>query len=56
VHGGTDEFENLALACAHCNRKKGRRHDRRRADDPRAREVIAYLQGRRHQRWRELAR
>lgn len=54
-HGGGDEVENLALACKPCNNEKGMRHDARRADDARTREVIARLQERRRERWREPA-
>ena len=51
-HGGTDELDNLALACAPCNRQKGFRHDFKKPDDPRAREVIDALLARRRARWR----
>lgn len=53
-HGGTDEVENLAVACARCNSEKGLRHDLKRANDPRVREVIERLQARRRARLREL--
>ena len=52
-HGGTDEVENLALACARCNSEKGIRHDVRKASDPKLREIIERLQERRRRRWRE---
>ena len=52
-HGGTDELDNLALACAGCNQEKGVRHDHKRNDDPRLRAVIDTLQARRRERWRE---
>lgn len=52
-HGGTDEPRNLALACEPCNRQKGWRHDHRRSDHPRTREVIDALVERRLERWRE---
>ena len=51
-HGGTDAPENLALACARCNFQKGYRHDVKRRDDARAREVIEFLAARRRARWR----
>lgn len=51
-HGGTDDLENLALACAGCNREKGSRHDRKPRSDPRAREIIDRLIARRRARWR----
>lgn len=53
AHGGTDDLENLALACARCNHEKGIRHDRRRPDHPRVAEVIQKLQARRRERWRD---
>jgi 5-methylcytosine-specific restriction endonuclease McrA len=53
THGGTDALENLGLACARCNLQKGVRHDTRRADDPRAREVVSRLLERRRARWRD---
>ena len=52
-HGGTDAPENLAIACARCNSEKGLRHDHKRPDDPRLRAVIARLQARRRERFRE---
>ena len=52
-HGGTDELTNLAVACAKCNNGKGVRLDHRRADDPTLQKVIATLQERRRERWRE---
>jgi 5-methylcytosine-specific restriction endonuclease McrA len=51
-HGGTDELENLALACGACNHEKGVRHDRRRRDDPKLAEVVERLRRRRRERWR----
>lgn len=52
-HGGGNELTNLALACAPCNQRKGSRHDLKKPDDPRAREVIESLLARRRERWRE---
>ncbi len=52
AHGGTDEPENLALACARCNFQKGFRHDVKRKGDARAAEVVAFLLERRRARWR----
>ena len=52
THGGTDELENLALACAACNHQKGCRQDNRRADDPGLKAVVDTLQRRRRERWR----
>jgi len=53
-HGGSDEIENLALACASCNHEKGRRHDARRKPSARASAVIDALMARRRARWREI--
>jgi 5-methylcytosine-specific restriction endonuclease McrA len=51
-HGGTDDPENLAIACARCNSEKGVRHDHKRPDDPKLREVIERLRERRRKRLR----
>lgn len=51
-HGGGDERENLAVACARCNHGKGRRLDGRHRNDPRLQHVITLLQTRRHERLR----
>ena len=51
-HGGTDDLDNLALACGRCNHQKGYRLDDRRPDDPVLRKVIDTLQARRRARWR----
>ena len=51
-HGGTDEVENLAIACTRCNSEKGLRHDHKRADDPRVRQITGKLQARRRGRIR----
>jgi 5-methylcytosine-specific restriction endonuclease McrA len=53
THGGTDDLENLALACARCNMQKGVRHDTRPASDPRAREIVERLLAVRRSRWRD---
>ena len=52
-HGGGNELTNLALACEPCNQQKGYRHDFKKPNDPRAREVIASLLAKRRERWRE---
>lgn len=52
-HGGTDDLQNLAIACAGCNHEKGRRHDVQHRDDPALQAVIERLQHRRRKRWRE---
>lgn len=51
AQGGTNAVENLAVACARCNREKGTRHDHR--GGPRLEQVVALLQARRLERWRD---
>lgn len=53
THGGTDELGNLAIACARCNSEKGLRHDHKRPDDPKLRNVIEKLHARRRARMRK---
>ena len=53
TQGGTDEVNNLAVACARCNREKGTRHDHRGGE--RFDEVVAVLRARRAERWRDPA-
>ncbi len=53
TRGGTNAVENLAVACARCNREKGKRHDHKRG--LRLDDVVATLQARRRDRWREAA-
>lgn len=53
TRGGTNEVENLAVACARCNREKGKRHDHKRGE--RLDHVVATLQARRRERWRDAA-
>lgn len=52
-HGGGEECENLALACARCNAEKGIRHDWRHGTSERAQEIATRLLARRRERWRE---
>ena len=52
AHGGTDELENLAVACRRCNQGKGKRLDHRPSNDPKLRQVIDMLQARRSARLR----
>lgn len=50
--GGSDAPDNLAVACSSCNREKGTRHDHgKRAS--RLDDVVALLQARRRERWRD---
>jgi 5-methylcytosine-specific restriction endonuclease McrA len=51
-HDGSDEPENLAVACRRCNQGKGRRLDLRRLEDPTLQQVIRTLQERRRARLR----
>lgn len=53
THGGTDDLENVALACARCNHQKGCRLDNRARDDPELLSMIARLRERRRERWRD---
>jgi 5-methylcytosine-specific restriction endonuclease McrA len=53
AHGGTDDLENLGLACARCNHEKGRRWDTSPATDPRVAEIVEKLQRKRKKRWRD---
>ncbi|HEU4610485.1 MAG TPA: HNH endonuclease [Kofleriaceae bacterium] len=52
-HGGENAIENLALACAGCNREKGVRHDRRHRANTRLGEIVEELRRRRTERWRD---
>jgi len=56
THGGTDDTQNLALACARCNQRKGASLDKRRRDDPTLSAVIDTLRARRAERWRDDSR
>ena len=51
TQGGTNDVENLAVACARCNREKGTRHDHR--GGPKLESVVALLRERRMERWRD---
>ncbi|HET9627568.1 MAG TPA: HNH endonuclease [Kofleriaceae bacterium] len=53
AQGGGNDIENLAVACAGCNREKGTRHDHR--GGARLDEVVAVLRERRRARWRDPA-
>jgi 5-methylcytosine-specific restriction endonuclease McrA len=51
AQGGTDDLDNLAVACGRCNHEKGKRHDHRRGQ--RLDQVAARLGERRRARWRD---
>lgn len=51
TQGGTDAVDNLAVACAGCNREKGSRHDHK--GGQRLDEIVARLRQRRAERWRD---
>lgn len=53
THGGGDQLENLALASSRANAQKGARLDRRAFADPTLQKVIAGLQKKRRERWRD---
>jgi 5-methylcytosine-specific restriction endonuclease McrA len=52
AQGGSDDPENLAVACQRCNHAKGRRLDPRRRGDETLERVIQTLQARRRERLR----
>ncbi len=52
THGGTDDVDNLAVACARCNHGKGHRLDHRPWTDPTLQRVMATLRARRIRRLR----
>ncbi len=51
AQGGTNRVENLAVACARCNRQKGARHDHTASE--RLDQVVEGLRARRMERWRD---
>jgi len=51
--GDPHDPRNLALACSRCNNEKGVRHDMHAGKGGRADEVIAQLQAKRAERWRD---
>ena len=53
TRGGGNDLENIALACAGCNREKGKRHDRKAATESRLDAIVEELRRRRTARWRE---
>lgn len=52
THGGTDDVENLALACRRCNGEKGVRHDQREKNDPKFIEIVEALRAKKRARKR----
>lgn len=52
VHGGGDDLDNLAIACARCNAEKGIRHDHKPWSDPALQALISTLKARRAARAR----
>jgi 5-methylcytosine-specific restriction endonuclease McrA len=52
THGGSDNLDNLAMACTRCNSGKGMRLDHRKRSDPTLSKVIATLHARRIERLR----
>ncbi|MEZ4436189.1 MAG: HNH endonuclease [bacterium] len=56
THGGTNDLDNLAIACGRCNGQKGVRLDVRALDDPTLQAVITTLQTRRAERRRPRPR
>ena len=51
TQGGTNAVENLAVACARCNRQKGTRHDHTAGQGLDS--IVATLRQRRMERWRD---
>jgi 5-methylcytosine-specific restriction endonuclease McrA len=52
-HGGDNQLENLALACARCNAGKGVRLDHRKRSDKTLSRVVTALKEKRIARWRD---
>ena len=51
AQGGTNDVRNLAVACARCNRQKGKRHDHTKGEA--LDRIVAALQATRDARWRD---
>lgn len=51
AQGGTNEIRNLAVACARCNRQKGKRHDHTKGEA--LDRLVAALRAKRDERWRD---
>jgi 5-methylcytosine-specific restriction endonuclease McrA len=54
THGGENDIENIALACAGCNRSKSH-HDRQHKANEKLGEIVEELRRRRADRWRDPA-
>ena len=52
THGGTNELDNLSIACSRCNHQKGRKLDVLQFSDARLQAVIARLHQRKEDRYR----
>lgn len=52
THGGTNELDNLSIACSRCNHQKGRKLDVLHVSDARLQDVIARLKQRKEDRYR----
>jgi len=52
-HGGSNELENLAIACKSCNNFKGRTLDNKKRGHPVLEKVISSLQEKRMTRWQK---
>lgn len=50
THGGTDDLENLAIACRRCNSQKGKRHDWKPISDEKLQQMIERLRRRKMER------
>jgi 5-methylcytosine-specific restriction endonuclease McrA len=53
AQGGTNDLQNLAVACARCNRQKGTRHDHTPGEA--LDRLVAALREKRMARWRDPA-
>ena len=52
VHGGSDEVDNLAIACRRCNNQKGKRHDWKPLSDASLAQMVVKLRQRKQDRLR----
>lgn len=51
TRGGGNDLHNIAVACARCNREKGKRHDHKKGEN--LDDIVVTLKARREQRWRD---